>query len=98
MLANGPHKVFLVAMSRTHLETSKASSDVPNLWVALTGALRSIHNFGNGDPISLPLIGNGQSSVNIEPQHLLRLIALALVDHGRKVGLPKQVSIVVPED
>jgi hypothetical protein len=28
---------------------------------------------------------------------LLRLIVLALVDFGRKVGLPKQVNIVVPE-
>src|SRR5665213_1332319 len=98
VLANGSHKVFLVAMSRTHPDTHKASSDVPTLWVALRGALESIHNHGTGAPISLPLIGNGQSSVNIEPQHLLRLIVLALVDYGRKVGLPNQVSIIVPED
>jgi len=98
VLANGPHKVFLVAMSRTDLQTSKASSDVSTLWQALGGALASVRIHGNGDPLSLPLIGNGQSSVNIEPQHLLRLIALALVDYGRKVGLPKQVSIIVPED
>jgi hypothetical protein len=98
VLANGPHKVFLVAMSRTDLDTYKASSDVPTLWLALKGALESIHNHGNGAPISMPLIGNGQSSVNIKPQHLLRLIVLAIVDYGRKVGLPNQVSIIVPED
>jgi hypothetical protein len=98
VLANGPHKVFLVAMARTNLETHKASSDVSTLWVALRGALESIHSHGNGAPISMPLIGNGQSSVNIEPQHLLRLIVLAIVDFGRKVGLPNQVSIIVPED
>jgi hypothetical protein len=60
--------------------------------------MASIRNYGNGAPLSLPLIGNGLSSVNIAPQHLLRLIALALVDYGRKFGLPKQVSIIVPED
>ena len=98
ILANGPHKVFLVAMSRTHLDTHKASSDVPTLWVALRGALESIHTHGNGASISMPLIGNGQSSVNIEPQHLLRLIVLAIVDYGRRVRLPEQVSIIVPED
>jgi hypothetical protein len=98
VLDNGPHKMFLVAMSRTDLANSKASSDVPTLWMALRGALESIHNFGNGAPLSLPLIGNGQSSINIAPQHLLRLIVLALVDHGRTVGLPKRVTIVVPED
>lgn len=98
VLANGPHKIFLVAMSRTNLETSKASSDVPTLWTALSGALQAVHNFGNGAPLSLPLIGNGQSSVNIRPQHLLRLISLALVDHGRKIGLPNEVNIIVSED
>jgi hypothetical protein len=98
VLANGSHKVFLVAMSRTHPETHKASSDVPTLWLALRGALESIHHHGNGASISLPLIGNGQSSVNIEPQHLLRLIVLALVDYGRKFGLPNQISIIVPDD
>jgi Domain of unknown function (DUF6430) len=97
VLANGPQKVFLVAMAHVDLETAKASSNVPVLWEALRGAFMSVHNFGNGAPLSLPLIGNGQSSVNIAPQHLLRLIVLALVDFGRKVGLPKQVNIVVPE-
>lgn len=97
VLKNGSHNVFLVAMAHTDLTNGKASSTVPILWVALLGALKQIYNCGNGAPISLPLIGNGQSSVNIQPQHLLRLITLALVDFGRKVGLPKSVQIVVPE-
>lgn len=98
VLVRGQHKVFLVAMAGVDLATFKASSDVPTLWRALTGALSAIRNYGNGAPISLPLIGNGRSSINIEPQHLLRLIVLALVDYGRKFDLPKQVAIVVPED
>lgn len=98
VLDRGQHRVFLVAMSRVDLITFKASSDVPTLWHALMGALAAIRNHGNGAPIALPLIGNGRSSVNIEPQHLLRLIVLALVDYGRKFDLPKQVAIVVPED
>lgn len=97
VLKNGPHNVFLVAMAHTDITNGKASSTVPILWIALLGALNKINNYGNGAPISLPLIGNGQSSVNIQPQHLLRLITLALVDFGRKVGLPKSVQIVVPE-
>jgi hypothetical protein len=97
VVSNGPHRVFLVAMSRTDLTTAKASSTVPLLWDSLKGALQSVHNYGNGNPLSLPLIGNGRSSVNIEPQHLLRLIVLALVDFGRNVGLPKQINIIVPE-
>lgn len=97
VLANGQHKAFLVAMSHTNLVTHKAGSTVPMMWDAMKCALQAVQNSGNGQPLAMPLIGNGLSSVNIEPQHLLRLIVLALVDFGRKVGLPKQVTIVVPE-
>jgi hypothetical protein len=97
VLANGAHKAFLVAMSHTDHVTHKAGSTVPMMWDAMMGALQAVQNRGNGQPLSMPLIGNGLSSVNVEPQHLLRLIVLALVDFGRKVGLPKQVTIVVPE-
>jgi len=97
VLANGPHKTFLVAISQTDHATHKAGSTVPMLWDAMKGALQAVHNFSNGQPLAMPLIGNGLSSVNVEPQHLLRLVTLALVDFGRKVSLPKSVTIVVPE-
>ena len=97
VLANGGHKAFLVVVSKTDHQTHKATSNVPFLWDAMRGALQSVHNNGNGQPLTMPLIGNGLSSVNIEPQHLLRLIVLSLVDFGRKVGLPPQVTIVVPD-
>ena len=95
VVPNGAHRAFLVAMSQTDLQNYKASSTVPMLWEAMKGALQAVQNHGNGQPLAMPLIGNGRSSVNIEPQHLLRLITLALVDFGRKVGLPNQVTIVV---
>lgn len=97
VVANGKHHAFLMAMSHTDLTTAKASSDVPLLWQAFKGGLDAVHNYGNGAALAMPLIGNGRSSVNVEPQHLLRLIVLSLVDFGRKVGLPKQVTIVVPD-
>ncbi|MBU0801356.1 MAG: hypothetical protein KKA05_10215, partial [Alphaproteobacteria bacterium] len=97
VVPNGSKKAFLVAMSETNLITHKAQATVPMLWDAMRGALRAVKDYGNGEAFAMPLIGNGLSSVNIEPQHLLRLITLALVDFGRKEGLPKQVLIVVPE-
>lgn len=98
VLQNGSHKVYLVAISRTDLITAKASSTVSMLWDALIGGLQTVHESGNGSMISLPLIGNGRSSVNVAPQHLLRLVVLALVDFGRKKGLPKQINIVLSDD
>lgn len=97
-LPNGAHNVFLVAMARTSLDAdSKATSNVPLLWEALNGAFEAIRKHGNGATVSLPLMGNGQSGINIQPQHLLRLIVLAIVDFGRRVGLPKQVNIILPD-
>jgi hypothetical protein len=97
VLPNGGHKAFLVAMSHTDLSTHKAASTVPMIWNAMQRALQAVRSHGNGQPLAMPLIGNGLSSVNIEPQHLLRLVTLALVDFGRKGGLPNQVAIVLPD-
>lgn len=98
VLPNGGYKVFLVALTETNLVTSKASASVPLLWTALQGVLSSVHHNGNGLPISMPLIGSGRSSLNLMPQHLLRLLILGLVDFGRKVEIPDLVNIVLSED
>jgi hypothetical protein len=98
-VSNGSHQVFLMAMAKTDLTTSKASSDPALLWTALQGGLRSVHDYGGGNPIAMPLFGNGQAGINLKPQHLLRLLALALVDFGRNSNtqLPKRVIVVLHE-
>lgn len=96
-MALGSRRAYLVALTQTDLHTSKASTSVPLLWAALTAAWRKIHDVGNGQPIALPLIGNGRASLNLEPQHLLRLLVLSLVDFARRTGLPEHVTIVVPD-
>lgn len=97
---NGAHSAFLMAMARTDPVTSKASSDVPTLWEALKSGLRTVHDQGNGEPLAMPLFGNGQAGVKLEPQHLLRLLILALVDFATSgpARLPKQVIIVLHEN
>lgn len=98
-LPNGSHSIFLMAMANTDLNTSKASSDVPKLWSALGKGLQVVHDHGNGEPLAMPLFGNGQSGVKLEPQHLLRLLVLALVDFATNSNarLPKDVIIVLHE-
>lgn len=98
-VANGPRSVFLMAMARTDLTTSKANSDVPTLWTALRSGLQAVHDHGNGEPLAMPLFGNGQSGVKLAPQHLLRLLVLALVDFATNTSarLPKSVTIALHE-
>ncbi len=47
----------------------------------------------------MPLFGNGQSGVKLEPQHLLRLLILALVDFATNstARLPKKVTVALHE-
>lgn len=86
-----------MALSRTDQTNFKASSDVPNLWCALVSAFETVRIHGNGEPLAMPLFGNGQSGINLKPQHLLRLLTLAIVDFGRSTStrLPNQVTVVL---
>lgn len=94
----GRQEGYLFVLSETDLATAKASSSIPYLWSALRSVLTTIHTYGNGRPIALPLIGNGRTGLNLPPQHLLRLLVLGLVDFARKTGLPNRVTIVAPLD
>lgn len=89
---------YLVAISRTDPTTHKAQSSIPELWAAIRCALQRVHERGNGQPLALPLLGNGRSSINLPPQHLLRLVTLAIVDFARTAQLPTSVSLVLHED
>jgi hypothetical protein len=98
VLDRGDKRIYLVAMSRTDVATNKAQSSIPELWTALTAALRKVHERGNGQPLALPLLGNGRASINLPPQHLLRLVVLAIVDYAKTAQLPNSVSLVLHED
>ncbi len=98
VIARGPHKIFLVAISKTDLATHRSSSTVPILWDALSDAFKEVDSRGNGDPLAMPLIGNGRASLNIPPQHLLRIITLKLTELGKQYDLPRQITINLSDD
>jgi hypothetical protein len=91
----GPHKIFLVAISKTDLATHRSSSTVPILWDALSDAFKEVDSRGNGDPLAMPLIGNGRASLNIpstfaEDHHAQadrawEAIRLAEADHDQPI-------------
>lgn len=98
IIKNGPHKIYLVALTKTDIVTHRANSTVPILWDALGNALATVDRVGNGAPVAMPLIGNGRASLNIAPQHLLRLIALKIVDAKRTHDLPRRMTINLSDD
>jgi len=98
IIKNGPHKIYLVALTKTDVVTHRANSTVPILWDALGAVLAAVDQAGNGAPLAMPLIGNGRASLNIAPQHLLRLIALKIVDASRSHDLPRRMTINLSDD
>lgn len=98
VIPRGPRKIFLVAISKTDLATHRSSSTVPTLWDALTDVIKQVDSHGNGDPLALPLIGNGRASLNIPPQHLLRIITLKLTELGKQYDLPRRITINLSDD
>ena len=98
IVKNGPHKIYLVALTKTDAVTHRANSTVPILWDALGKALAVVDSVGNGAPLAMPLIGNGRASLNIPPQHLLRLIALRIVDSSKSHDLPRKMTINLADD
>lgn len=94
----GPSRAYVFAFAETDLTAAaKASSTVPDLWSALTQALRFATQTGNGRALAIPLVGNGRSGLNLKPQDILRLIVLCIIVSSRTNALPKRVTIVVPD-
>jgi hypothetical protein len=98
VLRGSAKNIYLTAIARSDLQTSRASSSVPILWDGLAEALRIIDNTGNGNPLAMPLIGNGRASIPIPPQHLLRIIVLILTEAAKRHGMPKQIIITLADD
>lgn len=96
MLHVGGRKAFLFALTKTDLVTHKATTTVPLLWDGLIGAWQTVHSTGNGDTLTLPLIGNGRASLNLKPQHILRILVLSLADFSRRQNITNEIKIVVP--
>ncbi len=92
------HKIYLLAITKTDTETARSSSTIPILWESLTEAIRVIDQVGNGAPLAMPLIGNGRASLNIPPQHLLRLLILKLSAASRSYDLPRSITISLSND
>lgn len=88
-------KYFLVALSRTDIETSKAKADVPELWQALNGLWNKVRTEAGGSPVNLPLIGSGLSAVGLPPQQLLQIIIISILNETKKREITQEIRIVL---
>jgi len=94
----GPRQAYVFAFAHSDPNTGKANVDLPEAIGALRALLLDVHQRGSGRPVALPLIGNGQSGLNLPPQHLLRLLVLLIVSVAREKGLPKDIRVCLADE
>ena len=91
-------KSFLFVAAMTDLQTAKAYANVSMMWKALEGLWQTVRASSDGDLISMPLVGGGQSQVGLEPLHLLRIILLSVLVATRETEITKTIRVVIHED
>ncbi|MBC3808355.1 hypothetical protein H8K52_13455 [Undibacterium seohonense] len=93
----GPQRYLLFAFTKTDTTTLKASASVHELWDALAGLWAAITIHGNGDPVSMPLVGGGLSGVGLPARNLLQLLMTSFSYYTKKQKITGRLTIVLPK-
>ena len=89
-------RYLLTVLAHTDVETMKASANVHDLWVCLSGLWRGIRNHSNGRPVNVPLIGSGLSGTGLPPGELLQVIMTSFLCHTKENKIGDDVTVVLP--
>lgn len=93
----GPQRYLLFAFTKTDTTTLKASASVHELWDALSGLWAAITIHGNGDPVSMPLVGGGLSGIGLPARNLLQLLMTSFSYYTKKQKITGRLTIVLPK-
>lgn len=92
--------IFLLAYSEMDANNNaRASAD--GLWAALSGLWVEVVKRGNGDPVSIPVIGGGLSRIShvLPAQDAIRFLILSFMLASRETRICEELRIVVqPEE
>lgn len=100
VVRHSPRFLFFVAYTEMNAG-NEALGTVDGVWRSLSSLWEAVSARGNGDAISVPVIGGGQARMsNLLPaQDSIRLIALSFMFASRKQKVCDELRIVVqPED
>ena len=88
-------RFLLAALSRTDLQTLKASATVHELWDCLAGIWQGVRNYSNGDCVKIPLLGSGLSGVGLPPKNLIEIILTSFLYFTKKQKIADKVTLVL---
>ena len=88
-------RYLLAALSRTDLETLKASATVHELWDCLKGIWEAARNFSSGNCVNIPLLGSGLSGVGLPSKNLIEIIVTSFLYYTKKQKIADKVILVL---
>lgn len=88
-------RVIWVALTNTDIGTNKTHADIEDLQRAIRSALTTARNKGNGDVLSVPLMGGGLSRTGLSSSFLLNLLIGLIIDESKKESITETINIVL---
>ena len=88
-------RYLLAALSRTNIQTLKASATVHELWDCLEGIWQGVRNYSNGNCVRIPLLGSGLSGVGLPPKNLIEIILTSFLYFTKKQKIADKVTLVL---
>ena len=89
-------RYLLAALSRTDLDSLKASATVHDLWDCLSGIWQGVRNFSNGNSVKVPLLESGLSGVGLPPRNLIEIVVTSFVFYTKKQKIADKMTLVLP--
>ena len=89
---------YLVALAHTNEDTLKATATANDLWTALCGLWDEVRVSSHGRAVAVPLMGQGQSGVGLDPRALLQLSLVSIVYQAKESKICERVHIVLHHD
>ena len=88
-------KYIIFAFSKAEPQRCKANSDVAKMWDGMHGLWQSARNEAGGDPLNIPLIGDGLSGIGLPVRELLNLIILSVITETKKKQITQTIRIIL---
>lgn len=89
-------RFLLAALTKTNIETLKASATSDELWDCLAGIWKGIRDYHNGNLVKIPLIGSGLSGVGLPPKVLIGIIITSFFYYTKGGKIADKITLVLP--
>lgn len=94
--AKGQYLLF--ALSKSDPIDHKATADVPQMFAALASAWNRARVESNGETVNVPLIGTGQSGVDMPTREALNSLILSIVTATKAKRVAGRIRVVLYDD